>query len=95
MSDDLKRKLTSRKFWAAITAFVTSILVAFNVDAMSIEQIIAIITAVGSLVCYIFAESYIDGKNASSTTSSQNYEYHEVIDGSIVENETLEEGDNE
>ena len=39
-----KQKLSSRKFWAAVAGFVTAILVAFNVENGTVEQITAIIT---------------------------------------------------
>lgn len=58
--DDLIRKLTSRKFWAAFVAFITALLVAFNVPEASISQVTAIIMAFGSLLAYIFAEGWVD-----------------------------------
>lgn len=60
-----KQKLSSRKFWAAAAGFVTSILVAFNVDKLTIEQVTAIITAVGTLIAYIFGEAYVDAHRES------------------------------
>lgn len=62
MKIDWARKLTSRKFWFAIIGFVTSILIAFRVPNLEIEQIQGIIGALGVLVAYIFAESYVDSK---------------------------------
>ena len=57
---DWKRKFTSRKFWAAITGFATSILVAFNVDKLTVEQTVAIISASGTLIAYIIGEGMTD-----------------------------------
>ena len=34
---DWKKKLTSRKFWVALIGFISSLLVAFNVDSGSVE----------------------------------------------------------
>ena len=62
--EDNLRKLTSRKFWAALVAFVTALLVAFNVPDASISQVSAIIMAFGSLVAYIFAEGWVDSSRA-------------------------------
>lgn len=62
--DDLIRKLSSRKFWAALVAFITALLVAFNVPDASISQVSAIIMAFGSLVAYIFAEGWVDSSRA-------------------------------
>ena len=60
-----KQKLSSRKFWLALIGFVTTVLVAFNVDSLTVEQIAAIISGVGALVVYIIGESYVDGKRAT------------------------------
>ena len=57
---DWKRKLTSRKFWVAVIGFVTALLVAFNVDKLTIEQVVAIISALGTLVAYIIGEGMTD-----------------------------------
>ena len=58
---ELKRKLTSRKFWVCVIGFITALLVAFNVGQGSIEQICAIVSAFGVLVTYMFSEAYADG----------------------------------
>ena len=55
-----KQKLSSRKFWAAVAGFVTAILIAFQVENGTVEQITAIITAGGVLVAYILGESAVD-----------------------------------
>ena len=55
-----KQKLTSRKFWAALTAVVTTILVAFNVSNLTIEQVVAVITAASVLIAYIVGEGLVD-----------------------------------
>lgn len=59
---DWIRKLTSRKFWAAVVGFVTALLVAFKVDAGSIEQVASIIMSFASLIAYILAEGLVDSK---------------------------------
>lgn len=57
---DWKRKLTSRKFWLAVIGFVTALLVAFNVDKLTVEQVVTIISALGTLVAYIIGEGMTD-----------------------------------
>lgn len=54
------QKLTSRKFWVALVSFVTALLVAFNVDSGSVEQITSIIMSFASLIAYILAEGWVD-----------------------------------
>lgn len=64
--EDLIRKLTSRKFWVALVAFISALLVAFNVSDASIAQVTSIIMAFGSLIAYIFAEAWTDSASMKS-----------------------------
>lgn len=57
---DWKRKLTSRKFWVAIIGFTTTVMIALNIDKMTVEQVAAIISAMGTLVAYIIGEGLTD-----------------------------------
>ena len=60
MKINWKQKLTSRKFWAAVITFVTTVLVAFGVPDLTIEQVTAIITAGASMIAYIIGEGLVD-----------------------------------
>lgn len=60
MKIDWTQKLTSRKFWAAVITFVTSILVAFNVPDLTIEQVTAVIMGGASMIAYIIGEGLVD-----------------------------------
>ncbi len=71
MKIDWKRKLTSRKFWAAIIGFITSLLVAFKVDSLTIEQVTAVVSAISILIAYIIGEGLVDSANAKYNHSSQ------------------------
>ena len=64
--EDVIRKFTSRKFWACVVAFVTTILIYFHVPEDSINQIVAIIMAFGALIAYIFAEGWVDSSRLKS-----------------------------
>lgn len=63
MSENMRRKLTSRKFWVAVVGFVTALLVAFKVDNGSIEQVASIVMSFGTLIAYICAEGFADGSD--------------------------------
>ena len=63
MKIDWKRKLTSRKFWAAIIGFVVPLLLAFGVSEAETSQIAAIIMAGGTLIAYIIGEGIVDASN--------------------------------
>ncbi len=64
MSIDWKRKLTSRKFWVAVVAFITPLMLAFGVSEDSVTQIVAIIMAGADVVAYIIAEGMVDANHA-------------------------------
>ena len=55
-----KQKLTSRKFWMAVVAFITPLLLAFGVAQDDVTQIVAIIMAGADVVAYIIAEGLVD-----------------------------------
>ena len=71
---DWKRKLSSRKFWAAVVAWLTSVLTLFNVDGNTTAQIAAVVMGVGSLCVYMLAEGLADCKRGTNGGSSNNDE---------------------
>ena len=62
---DWKRKLTSRKFWMAVVAFITPLLLAFGLAESSVTQVTAIIMAGADVLAYIIAEGMVDAQAAS------------------------------
>ena len=62
--EDIIRKLTSRKFWAAIVGFVTGLLVYLGKSTGEAEQIGALIMMGASVVAYIFGEGWADNGRA-------------------------------
>jgi len=60
--------LTSRKFWAALIGFITAMMVAFGVSDLTIEQVIAMITAASTLIAYIIGEGMVDAARINSET---------------------------
>lgn len=60
----LLRKLTSRKFWAAVAEFVTALLIFLKKDATDAQEIGALIMLAVTPVAYMFAEGWSDAKNA-------------------------------
>lgn len=59
----MRRKLTSRKFWALVTVLVTSVLMMFDADSEVITQVTALLTALGATVAYLFVEGKIDKRD--------------------------------
>ncbi len=67
MKIDWKRKLTSRKFWAAVVGFITPTLLAFGVSEAVSTQVVAIVMAGATLIAYIIGEGLTDAANAGKT----------------------------
>ena len=58
-----KNKLTSRKFWMAVAAFITPLLLSFGLSESTVTQIVAIIMAGADVLAYIIAEGMVDAAN--------------------------------
>lgn len=63
MKINWNKKLSSRKFWAAVSGVIISVMIIFGADSGSQERITGAITATGTLVCYILAEGAADTAN--------------------------------
>lgn len=74
------KKLTSRKFWAAVVGFVTPMMVAAGATDNTVTQVTAIIMGGATLIAYIIGEGLVD----SASTEL-------VIDTQIEAEETNEE----
>lgn len=63
---DWKRKLSSRKFWIAIAAFVAGLIIYITKDQNEAAEISGIIMSGGAVIAYIVAEGWADGQNIES-----------------------------
>ena len=61
--EDIIRKLTSRKFWLAVAAFVTELIIAFKGDAELAETLSGMIMAGATVIAYIVGEGLVDAEN--------------------------------
>lgn len=64
------RKLTSRKLWVAVAAFVSGLIVAFDGDAETAETVSGLIMAGASALGYILAEGLTDAAAAKDHPES-------------------------
>ena len=64
-----KSKLTSRKFWMAVVAFITPLLLSFGLSENTVTQIVAIIMAGADVLAYIIAEGTVDAAGKDANTS--------------------------
>ena len=66
---DWKKKLTSRKFWAAVADFVTMLIFAFNGTQELAGKITALIMGGAAVVAYIIAEGLTDAAGVGKATA--------------------------
>lgn len=62
--DDIIRKITSRKLWMAVAAFVSGLIVAFDGEANTAETVSGLILQAGAVISYILAEGWADAVHA-------------------------------
>lgn len=60
MKETIIRKLTSRKFWVAIAAFVSGLIVAFDGTAETAETVSGLIMSGATALGYLLAEGLAD-----------------------------------
>lgn len=66
-----KQKLTSRKMWMSVAAFVSAVLVCVGMNDNDIAQITSIIMAGATMIAYILGEGLVDAerlKNSNNNT---------------------------
>ena len=64
---DWKRKLTSRKFWAAVCGFVSMLIIALGRNAETAQTVTGLIMAGASLVAYMIGEGLADAGGGPQT----------------------------
>ena len=60
MMQNFLKKLTSRKFLAALAGVATGLAMVFGVDATTISTVAGAVTTVASVVSYIMSEGMVD-----------------------------------
>ncbi|MDU7339214.1 MAG: hypothetical protein E7L17_14015 [Clostridium sp.] len=65
------QKLTSRKFWLAVAAFIVGVLALFGADANTTQQVSGVILSLGAVIAYIAGEGYVDGQAASGEDKTE------------------------
>ena len=62
--EDIIRKLTSRKFWVAVAAFIAGLIVAFGETAETAETVTGLIMSGATVLGYLLAEGLTDAAAA-------------------------------
>ena len=60
---DWKRKLSSRKLWAAVAGIVTGLAMVFGLDEGTISSVAGAVVSVASVVTYILTEGKVDAES--------------------------------
>lgn len=60
---DWKRKLSSRKLWAAAAGIVTGLAMVFGLDEGTISSVAGAVVSVASVVTYIITEGKVDSES--------------------------------
>lgn len=79
MSDDLKRKLTSRKFWLAVCSFIAPLVVVFTGDKNAATNMTALIMSGASIIAYILREGLVDSSSLDDCKNINNLADEEII----------------
>lgn len=61
---DWKRKLSSRKLWAAAAGIVSGLAMVFGLDESTINTIAGAVVSAASVAAYIMAEGKVDAEGA-------------------------------
>ena len=71
MKIDWRRKLTSRKWWVAVAALVSGLILAFGGNSDTAQTVSGCIMAAAAVVGYTIGEGLADGKNAGSSAADE------------------------
>lgn len=68
---DWKRKLSSRKLWAAIAGVVTGLAMVFKLDESTISSVAGAVVSMVSVVSYIITEGKVDAESVKKAMGDQ------------------------
>lgn len=67
---NIKRKLSSRKLWAAIAGFIAGLAIVFGLDESIINTVAGAVVSIGSVVTYIVTEGHIDKESVGNAAGA-------------------------
>lgn len=83
MKINWSQKLTSRKFWMAVAAFVVGVLALFGTEANTTQQISGVIMSLGAVIAYIVGEGLVDSASAGVATYATDFESVAHVIGTV------------
>lgn len=78
---DWKRKLSSRKLWAAIAGLVTGLAMVFGLDQGVMSNVAGAVVSAASVVAYIMAEGKVDAESVKKAVEDVHGAVEAVRDG--------------
>ena len=78
---DWKRKLSSRKLWAAAAGIVTGLAMVFGLDEGTISSVAGAVVSAASVVAYIMAEGKVDAESVKNAVEDVQDAVEAVQDG--------------
>lgn len=66
---DIKRKLSSRKMWAAIVGVISGLAVVFGLDGDTITAVSGAVISGASIIAYISGEAKVDAAREGNKTT--------------------------
>lgn len=78
---DWKRKLSSRKFLAAVAGVVMGLAMVFGLDENTISTVAGAVVSVASVVAYIIAEGKVDAESVKNAVENVQDAVEAVEDG--------------
>ena len=68
---DWKRKLGSRKLWAAMAGIVTGLAMVFGLDEGTISSVAGAVVSAASVVSYIITEGRVDAQGVKKASEEK------------------------
>lgn len=68
--ETLKKKLTSRKLWAAVAGVITGLAMVFGLDEGVINTVAGAVVSVASIMTYIITEGKVDAEGVKNAVDS-------------------------
>ncbi|MEY8387881.1 hypothetical protein AALC17_11390 [Oscillospiraceae bacterium 38-13] len=66
-----KRKLSSRKLWAALAGVITGLAMVFGLDEDTISSVAGAVVSLASVVSYIITEGKVDAESVKKTAEGK------------------------
>lgn len=85
MKIDWKKKLTSRKLWAAIAGIVTGLAMVFGLDDGTMSTVSGAVVSVASVITYIITEGKIDAVSVGNAMNAVQDAVESVKEDSVNE----------